>query len=215
MDYEAIARQLRKPVGDVGKQVGEKMNVGNERINLRTLEILDAKANENILEIGMGNGFFVKKIITKSDSIHYTGCDFSETMVEEATRLNQEFVLKGNLRFVLGSADNLPFTDNTFDKIFTINTIYFWEDPKMEFAEIKRVLKAKGQLIISIRPKSTMIQYRFTKYGFNFFEKEDLSGLLSVNGFNVISTIQENEANQNINGEEIRVDSLIVKAGIA
>lgn len=57
-----IALQLRKPEGDWGIEMGEKMNVGNKFINLHTIDVLNPKANDVILEIGMGNGFFVKDI---------------------------------------------------------------------------------------------------------------------------------------------------------
>src|SRR5690606_36268358 len=98
MDEEqikAIAAQLRKPEGEFGKQLGVRMNDSNQYINRNTITTVDPAPGDNILEIGMGNGFFVNEILSADQSIRYTGCDFSEIMVEEASRLNEASVKTG------------------------------------------------------------------------------------------------------------------------
>lgn len=209
---KSIAAQLRQPHGEYALQVGEKINEGNLHINLNTIEVLHPKANDNILEIGMGNGFFVKDILATDASIKYYGCDFSEIMVEEATRLNEQFIASGQAKFYFASADKLPFADETFDKVFTINTIYFWENQPLVLSEMRRVLKPTGQIIIAIRPKSIMQHYPFVKYGFNMFTKEELIKLVSDNNFRVINALEKEEPDQEINGEKLTVETLLVCA---
>jgi cyclopropane fatty-acyl-phospholipid synthase-like methyltransferase len=87
-----IAAQLRKPEGDAGILMGERMNEGNCCINEHTIEALAATGNERILEIGMGNGFFVRQILKGEPGLHYTGCDFSPEMVQECERRNPESI---------------------------------------------------------------------------------------------------------------------------
>lgn len=215
MDEErlkAIAQQLRKPQGDFAKQVGEKMNEGNLYINQYTIEQLHVSHHDKILEIGMGNGFFVKDILSADSTVTYTGCDFSEVMVEEACKRNEQFIKNGQAQFFIANADNLPFDKETFDKVFTVNTIYFWDDPEKILAEIRSVLKPKGLLIIAIRPKTVMEHYPFTKYGFNMFSKEDLTNLLSSNKFKVNNIVEKQEPAQEIDGETLKVETLIVSA---
>jgi ubiquinone/menaquinone biosynthesis C-methylase UbiE len=215
MDEEtlkAIAKQLRQPHGDYAIQVGTKMNEGNFHINLYTIEALHLTSGDNILEIGMGNGYFVKNIVSGDNTIKYTGCDFSEIMVEEAIKKNEEYIKAGQVNFQLANANGLPFNNETFDKIFSVNTIYFWENQRATLEEIRRVLKPEGQIVISIRPKSVMEHYPFVKYGFNMFTKDDLISLLSKNNFQVIKTIEKKEPEQEISGEKINVESLIVCA---
>jgi ubiquinone/menaquinone biosynthesis C-methylase UbiE len=207
-----IASQLRKPHGEHATEVGERMNKGNQEINLLAINTLNAQANDVILEIGMGNGFFVKDILSLAPAIHYIGCDFSEPMVEAAILHSKEFIDNSQAKFFLASADSLPFESPTFNKIFTVNTIYFWENPTMILDEIKRVLKPQGQLLIAIRPKAIMEQYAFTQYGFTMYTKEDLCTLLTENGFKVTQAFEEQEPDQEINGETITVASLIVCA---
>jgi ubiquinone/menaquinone biosynthesis C-methylase UbiE len=208
----SIAAQLRQPHGEYALQVGEMMNEGNLHINLNTIEALHPEPNDTILEIGMGNGFFVKAILAAADSVKYTGCDFSEAMVEEARKRNAQFVQSGQATFHTASADKLPFADETFDKIFTINTIYFWDDQPAVFAELRRVLKPKGQLLIAVRPKSVMQHYSFVKYGFNMFTKEELAQLVSAHHFIVTETLEKEEPEQELNGEKLNVQTLLVRA---
>lgn len=207
-----IAVQLRKPQGELAVQVGEKMNVGNLQINLLTIDALDLKGSENILEIGMGNGFFVKNILLKHPNVKYSGCDYSEIMVQQAKIINAEFISAGRAQFHQTSAHELPFENATFDKVFTINTIYFWDEASIVLAEISRVLKPKGQIIIAIRPRVTMQHYPFIKYGFNMFSKEELAALLTENNFKPINILEKSEPPQEIGGKTVPVEALVVCA---
>ncbi len=215
MDEEtlkAIAGQLRRPTGDYAIQVGEKMNEGNLHINLNTFEALNLATGDNILEIGMGNGFFVKNILSADSSIKYVGCDFSEVMVDEARKQNENFIANGQAQFHNTDANELPFETSTFDKVFSINTIYFWDEPQIVLAEIWRVLKPKGQVTISIRPKSIMEHYPFVKYGFKTFTKEDLTELISKNNFNLVNILEKDEPKVEINGELTKTATLLITA---
>src|ERR1044072_8000254 len=127
-DSKTLAAQLRQPEGTLGIKIGENMNKGNRLMNLQSIRQLEISDHDNILEIGMGNGFFVRDIINAATNVSYTGCDFSETMIREAKELNVS--IAGNARFTLCNATQLPFKDGSFEKVFTVNTIYFWEDAK-------------------------------------------------------------------------------------
>jgi ubiquinone/menaquinone biosynthesis C-methylase UbiE len=207
-----IAQQLRKPQGDAGRQLGEQMNAGNYLMNRNTLDHLHAPAGARILEIGMGNGHFVKDILSADPTIKYSGCDYAETMIAEAQMRNSEFVEKGQAEFLLASASELPFEDNTFDRIFSVNTIYFWEAPEEELAEIRRVLKKDGKLLIAARPKSIMEQMPFTNYGFTRYSKEELADLLHANSFSAIDVEESSEPDYTVNGIVTKMAHIIVTA---
>lgn len=214
MDEEkikTIAQQLRQPTGAFAIEVGQTMNKGNLQMNLCTIENLVLNKNNRLLEIGMGNGFFVKNIFELEKSIHYIGCDFSEEMVEEANKLNLEYIEQGKAKFINANADKIPFDNQTFDVVFTINTIYFWEDIKVVLTEIKRVLKREGQFVIAIRPKSIMDDFPISKYGFNTFSKTDISQILESNGFDVVEIIEKEEEPLEFFGEKIKNEFMVVK----
>ncbi|WP_276134832.1 class I SAM-dependent methyltransferase [Polluticoccus soli] len=207
-----VAQQLRKPEGEDGITTGEIMNRGNRLINEYAIQKLDPVPGDSVLEMGMGNGYFIKEIIGRDQSISYTGIDYSETMIEAAKELNKEWIAKGQVKLVQGAVDNMSFADGAFTKAMGINIIYFWENPTIELAEIRRVLKPGGKLVIGIRPKHAMLKMPFTKYGFTLYSKDDLVELLTQNSFTVSDVQEMEEPSFDIGGKTINPESLIVTA---
>jgi SAM-dependent methyltransferase len=58
----------------------------------------------------------------------------------------------GGGEFFLGNSDRLPFDDKSFDKVFTVHTVYFWKTPLDHLAEARRVLKPGGRFVLGFRP---------------------------------------------------------------
>lgn len=210
--HKQVAAQLRKPDGEAGKQIGTRMNVGNQAMNLATIAQLKVTPDDNLLEIGMGNGYFVPQIVGLNDTVKYTGLDYSETMVEEACMLNKQQIADGQVRFVLGNVEQMPFEDNTFTKAFTVNTLYFWENPPRVLAELHRVLKPGGELLITIRPKEIMDNYPFTKYGFTAYTPNNAEALLMANNFTVTEIVNVEEPEVDFNGTPMHTKSTIICA---
>ncbi len=184
-----IAAQLRKPAGVDGVRTADLMSAVNKQIIFDTFRALHAEGGNNILEIGMGNGLHVKDILERSEGIQYNGCDYSQLMVEESEKINAAWINQGRASFIHCEASSLPFPDRTFNKVFTINTIYFWDNIANTLDEIKRVLQPGGKLIIGFRPRRQMEKYPFKKYGFTQFSKEDVESILKDNGLSIEQSI--------------------------
>lgn len=208
---QLMASQLRKPEGAVGIETGLQMNQANRYMNLSSIEALAAKAGDNILEIGMGNGEFVEKILGGEPSIRYTGSDYSETMIEEATKRNATLVQQGQAKFVLSTADALPFADSTFDKMMGVNTIYFW-NPDKELRELHRVIKPGGRLVLGIRERAIMENFPFTNFGFTLYSPEEISAVLERNQFSVASIERKEEPEFEFEGTLRKLANLVVVA---
>ena len=208
-----VASQLRKPSGELGNEIALRMNEGNREMNLGTIELLGIAPGDHVLEVGMGNGFFVKDILSSADDVTYTGCDYSEDMIRLAQKENKEFIEAQKAAFIHCEGHNLPVEDCSTDKLFTINTIYFWDDIPATLNEFRRVLKPKGILAITIRPGSSMKRYPTTKYGFNFFEIDDIEQLVKNAGFEVSNSIQVTEQNEvEIFGNTFKTEYAVVMA---
>lgn len=208
MDNEILASQLRKPDGDLGKIVAGNMNRSNSSMNLQAIELLELIPGDQVLEIGMGNGFFCKDVLAADPTINYSGCDFSDSMVDEATQLNETWIAAGRAGFMPGDATALPYQQGSFTKLFTVNTMYFWDDPLPALAEMKRVLKPGGKAVLSLRTKESMIQMPFVKYGFRLFDKKELETVLEQAPFKSVNIIQKAEPPFYMGDQLIQLESL-------
>ncbi len=209
-EKRGLAAQLRKPSGEIGLQVAEFMNKGNELLNRNTINQLDLKAGNTVLEIGMGNGKFIPELMAKASNLSYVGCDFSSLMVEEASANNKDLVENGQAQFYCTNANDLPLSADSIDAIFTVNTLYFWDDQTAILKEFTRVLKTGGKLVIGIRPKELMQHYAFVQYGFDMYHPDEVIDLLESNGFDQPTYTLMDEPDFVADKETFKVESLVV-----
>ncbi len=186
MDAKEIAKQLRKPSGENGKFVGAELSKDNRFLTEVVYKEFNKLDGDTILEIGFGNGALLKQLLI-NDQKKVFGIDYSELMVEEATKFNKELIEKGVVEIKLGAIESIPYSDSFFDKICTINTVYFWKTPEFVLSEIKRVLKKDGYFAIGFRSKDKLQQYEFVKYDFQLYDSDELEELLKKNGFEIYS----------------------------
>lgn len=193
MNFEKIAKQLANPSGEFGIEVALGMNIMNQFISKTTYELLQIKDAENVLEIGLGNGKFTKDILNYGHNVNYTGIDISETMIVEAKKNNHNLLETGYVDLIDADIEQMPFWDETFNKVCTINTIYFWKNPLSALKEVYRVLANNGTFVISFRPYKEGQTLDFTKYGFREYKTEDLESLILKSDFKIIEKIERNE----------------------
>lgn len=178
-----IAEQLRQPHGELGQFVGQQMNIGNRGLYNFMFEKIDLSPNETALEIGYGNGNFFKEIIEKTQVEKLSGLDFSRDMYKEAITTNEHLIKEGKLDLHFGSSDAMPFEDNSFDKVYCLNVVYFWQQPENHLKEVLRVLKPNGTFYAGIRTRESMLKMPFTKYGFTMYDPTDFEEVLKQNDF--------------------------------
>lgn len=85
---------------------------------------------------------------------HVSGIDYSETMVRVAHKRNAAAIRNGLVDLRQGDVRSLPYGDEEFDRAFTIHCLYFWAEPTKCLREVRRVLRPKGVLAITILPKT-------------------------------------------------------------
>ncbi|HAO46478.1 MAG TPA: class I SAM-dependent methyltransferase [Chitinophagaceae bacterium] len=210
---KTIAAQLRRPSGLLAHKVGNKMNKTNNFLYDFTVNTMQLSANEAILEIGFGNGKLFDKLFSAAPGITIAGLDFSPEMVKEATSHNQAAISDRLLTLTLGSSDRIPFPDKSFDKVFCINVIYFWEKPAAHLTEILRVLKPGGRFYASIRSKECLSRMPFSNYGFTMYTAEEWIHLLEKNSFHPVETRKtENEPDTELDGKFYKMASLCIVA---
>lgn len=207
-----IAQQLRQPSGEFAREIGNNMNRVNEALYDLTLDVMQPKENDQILEIGFGTGKFFNKLFLNERKIQVSGIDYSEEMIEAAKSNNPEAIASGKLDIQWGQSDDLPFLDQKFDKVFCNMVIYFWERPENHLREIHRVLKPAGKFYTGIRSRESMLAFPFVEYGFNLFDAEEWKDILAQNGFTFVELQTKIDPPIEFNNDELQLESCCIVA---
>jgi SAM-dependent methyltransferase len=101
------------------------------------------KTTDTVLNVGCFNGL-LERYFLNGKCAAYFGVDANEEAVQYASKHSP------GGRFKVAYAESLPFADNTFDKVFCLDTLEHVNDEKKSLREIWRVLKPGGTLIISV-----------------------------------------------------------------
>ena len=107
------------------------------------------KAGDYVLDVGCGAG--VDTLVSgmqTGPSGNVVGIDLTPAMLEKAKKNLSMTDLK-NVRFEEGSVENLPFADEEFDVVTSNGALNLVPDKAKAFAEIHRVLKPGGRLMVA------------------------------------------------------------------
>lgn len=179
---EYIGSQFGNPRGMIGIICCIGMNIINQPMYRSTVAQMDFSKGDKILDIGYGNGFLLHEIYKKNQVDMY-GIDISEDMKETATKRNKKALTNGQLFLEIGDCCNLPYEDEMFSAVSSINTIYFWSDTVKGLSEIRRVLKKGKSFYNLIYTKEWFGESSFTEKGFKKFDADELVELGKEAGF--------------------------------
>lgn len=146
--------QFGRPRGVLGWIAGYIMarRPSNLERNDWALSLLAPESADRILEIGFGPGIAAGKAATMAREV--VGLDRSAVMLRQATRRNRGSIEKGRLKLILGSVEELPSGLGSFDKIYSMNAVQFWEEPRAVFQRLKPLLKPGGVILIGYMPRN-------------------------------------------------------------
>lgn len=142
-DKELIIN-ARKPVGELGEQILERMNKSHETMAQWGVSHFEINDSDRILDIGCGGGKNIERFAKQITTGKVIGLDYSEVSVEKSSKLNEKAIEEGKVEVIQGSVSQMPFEDDTFDIITGFETIYFWPDFINDLKEVNRVLKKDG-----------------------------------------------------------------------
>ena len=178
-----FSKQAREPTGIFGRFIMSRVfEKGNAELNALIYETLYIRGNDHLLEIGFGTGTLINKIATLLDDGLVEGIDFSKSMVAIAQKKNRKHINNRKVKIHLGDFDEVLFDDSYFDKILSVNTIYFWKNPDTTISKICRILKPGGKLFIGFHDKSEMEKMSHNMDVFQYYSIQDLTELISIHG---------------------------------
>ena len=185
ISMEDLAAQLRQPSGAAGKEVAGTMYQSNLGMIRESIAVLSSKPGDALLELGHGNAHHLKEWLQMEPNAQYTGLECSELMQAEAIAYSEQEGLSERCRFLFYDGYKIPFEDNSFDRILTINTLYFWNEPAALLQELYRVLRPEGYSCIAFVDAPTMEQLPFTQYGFTKYDIARFTHLVAQTDFTI------------------------------
>jgi len=138
----------RKPQGEYGRQMLFRMNESHSEVTEWGLGFSEPAPHHSVLDIGCGGGAALARMAGLVTTGHLTGVDYSAVSVQTARELNAEAVSAGRMEILEASVEALPFSDDSFDRIITVESFYFWPSPKENLNEVLRVLKHGGVFLL-------------------------------------------------------------------
>ncbi len=112
-------------------------------------DIAKLKEGEQVLDLGSGSGMdaFVASFKVGNTG-HVSGVDMTDEQLEKSERLRKENRLE-NVSFHKSYIEKLPFSDSSFDAVISNGVINLSADKQKVFAEVARVLKPAGRMVIA------------------------------------------------------------------
>jgi ubiquinone/menaquinone biosynthesis C-methylase UbiE len=143
-----LVTQCRKPNGPLGRVVLTAMNVGHSGLTDWGLGKVPIREDDTILDVGCGGGRTVQKLAAMAPNGRIFGVDYSKASVAASRRRNASDIARGHVSIEEASVAALPFGDRTFDIVSAVETHYYWPDLLANFAEVRRVLKPGGTILL-------------------------------------------------------------------
>ena len=112
-------------------------------------------SNELVLDLGCGTGFLFQHINKRVELL--VGIDVSSRALREAKKRTKNL---SNIALIRADADNTPFPDHIFDRIFAITLLQNMPNPMKTITEMKRI--GKPQAIFAV----TGLKKKFTTKSF-------------------------------------------------
>lgn len=145
-----IDKQYGCPTGMIGSVIGEKMVRQHKPETHWTIKEINIQQNETILELGCGAGYAIDLLQRESSVHHVTGIDLSFSVLTRAKIRNQRAIDSGKVSLIYGNVNLLPLQNDSITKVFSIHSVYFWEEISLTVNEIYRVLKPEGTVMLTL-----------------------------------------------------------------
>ena len=175
------SRQAGYPSGVLGRIVGRLMVKDTAAANDHALAQLDLTQPFTILDVGFGQGRSVANLVRAGHRV--LGVDPSPTMVRQATRRNRSACRDGRATLRHGDGVTIPFPAHSADAAITIHSIYFMADPAATIADIARVLRPGGTLVVACRTSDDDTPAWFDPAVYTFRSADQITALLRTAGF--------------------------------
>lgn len=121
-----------------------------------------------------------------SANAKFIGLDISDESVKKAEKVNKAEIGK-RVKIIKGSAENLPFKDDSIDLITAFETVFFWKNPEKAFREVHRTLVKDGCFAVINNYGNPNVDWEKKVPCMTRYTAEQISDMLKTTGFTDIS----------------------------
>ena len=140
------------------------------RVDLRwrkkAIRLLKNSRPSRVLDVATGTADMAIRACRSMEGLQVTGIDISEGMLEIGRKKVEKEGLKDRIKLQTGDSEAINYSENTFDAVMVAFGVRNFENLEKGLAEIRRVLKPGGQLIILefSRPRKKLIRGVYRLY---------------------------------------------------
>jgi SAM-dependent methyltransferase len=140
---------------------------------------IGSTVHESVLDAGCGRGLYTRVLINRAQKV--ASLDYSKDSIDS---LKRRLGHLPHLSLYVGSATDLPFSNEKFNLVLHCEVLEHIEDDRKVLAELFRVLQPGGRLIISVPvPPAPIYDSEHVREGYTL---EDISQLLQQAGFAIL-----------------------------
>jgi ubiquinone/menaquinone biosynthesis C-methylase UbiE len=145
---ERVLAPQRKPLVDeysrLANSYDRKWLAYVEASTRETLARLNLKNTDRILDVGCGTGALLYQLSRRVPQARLVGVDAVVAMLNVARPR-----LPATVELRQAWADELPYDDYSFDVVLSCSVLHYFPDPLAVLREMRRVLRANGQFVIT------------------------------------------------------------------
>lgn len=136
--------------GRVGAAMMSKLNAKTENYLVDQAKL---GGDETVLVIGPGPGVGLRAVAEATPNGRVVGVEPAELMRRQATQRCAEYVRAGRVQVTDGTAERTGQPDGSVDVVFSTNNVQLWPDRPAALAELHRVLRPGGSLVVSVHAR--------------------------------------------------------------
>ncbi|AXE24889.1 SAM-dependent methyltransferase [Streptomyces globosus] len=142
----ALTRAFGRPSGLLGRLGGRLMARVNAATERHAVLLAAPTERDTVLVVGPGPGVGLEAAARRS--AHVIGIDPSPAMLAAARRRCAGALARGRLRLTAGTADRTGLPDGSVDIVMAVNNVQLWPDVPAALAELRRVLRPGGRILL-------------------------------------------------------------------
>jgi ubiquinone/menaquinone biosynthesis C-methylase UbiE len=135
MLQDLIRREFNR-WADLGR--GRGMENSHWDITRQMLDLMNVGQHDNIIDMGCGVGWATRILAQRASRGIVLGVDLSDHMIAQACR---EYRNPPNALFLVADSSALPWPDNFFNSLLSVESIYYYPDLNATFSEVHRVVR--------------------------------------------------------------------------